>query len=371
LPLSTNKRAVALQLVRSFSAIAGLFMAGLVSAGDPPMTYGEMDADAFEKAAKSTYSLEHFSDRYRASLEVSGDDDVFRPGVIRVYDKASGAALIEVKSDEMVVSTQPETGQVKTNVQELPYGEQSVLIYRDFNFDGIKDLALMDGQNSCYHGPSFQVFLGTAQGFRHSDSFTELAQSYCGMFGVDEKRRELSTMTKDGCCWHQMATYSIRNGEPFMDTETVVEYSAGSGLSVETVGRNTNGKMAYTTRTLWQDDDQRETLLAFKLAPSGKRIVLFRSGVGGAVYYAAVDGKDEVSLVYPQAEGEQLTFDEISHALSFVRGDTTYRILGDAQGVPQRMQVAIRGKTTDLKLLPEPASGSLNAVAAALKASAE
>ena len=53
-----------------------------------------------------------------------------------------------------------------------------------------------------------------------------------------------------------------------------------------------------------------------------------------------------------------------------MRGDTTYRILGDAKGAPKSMQVVARGKTTELKLLAEPAKGSLDKVAEAIKASA-
>ncbi len=83
---------------------------------------------------------------------------MFRPGVINVYDKASGAALIRVQSDELVLGTDPKTGKVKTNVHELPYGEQSVLIYQDFNFDGIKDLALMDGKTAAITAPRIRSF---------------------------------------------------------------------------------------------------------------------------------------------------------------------------------------------------------------------
>ncbi|WP_410454557.1 XAC2610-related protein, partial [Pseudomonas viridiflava] len=138
---------------------------------------------------------------------------------------------------------------------------------------------------------------GKANGFKHSDSFTQLAKSNCGMFGVDEKKREISTMTKSGCCWHQMATYSIRNGEPFLETETVIDHTGGSGLPTETVGVNKNGKMVRSTSLVWDEDDQREILLSFKLAPSGKRVVLFRSGAGGSVFYAAVDAKNQVGLL--------------------------------------------------------------------------
>ena len=354
----------------ALAMLSGLMLSTLASAADTQKTYGEMDAAAFDKAARKTYALQDFSDQYRATVEVAATDETFRPGVINVYGKDSDKPLIRVQSDELVLDTDAKTGKVKANVQELPYGEQSVLIYKDFNFDGIKDLALMDGQNSCYHGPSFQVFLGTAIGFKHSDSFTQLAQSNCGMFGVDEKKREISTMTKSGCCWHQMATYSIRNGEPFLETETVIDHTGGSGLPTETVGVNKNGKMVRTTSLVWDEDDQREILLSFKLAPSGKRVVLFRSGAGGSVFYAAVDAKNQVGLLYPQTDTERFEYDAATHALSFVRGDTTYRILGDAKGAPKSMQVVARGKTTELKLLAEPAKGSLDKVAEAIKASA-
>lgn len=354
---------------QGLAMLVGLLLPALACAAAAPDSYGEMDSAKFEGAAKSTYSLQKFSERYRATLEISDEDEVFRPGIISVYDKKSGAALIQVQSDELVLDTNPKTGEAKANVHELPYGEQSVLIYEDFNFDGIKDLAIMDGQNSCYHGPSFQVFLGTADGFEHSDSFTELAQSYCGMFGFDAKSRQLSTMTKDGCCMHEMATYSVHNGEPVIETQTVIDQTSQSGLIKETQSQNKNGQMIETTRTLWEDDEQRKVLLAFKLAPSGQRIVVFNSGISDTLYYAAVDGKNQVNLVYPETEDEHLDYDSAGHILSFVRGDTTYRILGDAQGVVKSMQVVVRGKATELKLQPGSVEGTLSAVEAALKAS--
>lgn len=64
------------------------------------------------------------------------------------------------------------------------------MIYEDFNFDGKNDFAIMDGRFSCYGGPSFQVYLATANGFRHSPEFTRLAQEYCGMFEVNPKDKK-------------------------------------------------------------------------------------------------------------------------------------------------------------------------------------
>ncbi|KKI23534.1 XAC2610-related protein [Pseudomonas syringae group genomosp. 3] len=369
--ISNIQHAGSSRALQAAAMLFGLILSTLASAADAQKTYGEMDGAAFDKAARKTYALQDFSDHYRATVEVAAADETFRPGVITVYGKASDKLLIRVQSNELVLDPDAKSGKIKANVQELPYGEQSVLIYNDFNFDGIKDLALMDGQNSCYRGPSFQVFLGTANGFKHSDSFTKLAQNNCGMFAVDEKKHQISTMTKDGCCWHQTATYSIRGGEPVMETETITEQTGASGVPTQTVGMNKNGKMVRTTSMLWKKNDQRETLLSFKLAPAGKRVILFRSGAGSPVFYAAVNTKDQVGLLYPQADAERFEYDAASNALSFVRGDTTYRIQGDAKGAPKSMHVVARGKATDLKLLAEPAQGSLEKVAEAIKASAQ
>lgn len=70
-------------------------------------TFGEMDAEAFANAQTSTYTFQYFSDQYRATLEISDQADVFRPGIISVYDRNSSVALIKVKSDELVLDTHP------------------------------------------------------------------------------------------------------------------------------------------------------------------------------------------------------------------------------------------------------------------------
>ncbi|QNH23070.1 hypothetical protein HEP73_04021 [Xanthomonas sp. GW] len=335
------------------------------------------DAQAFAGSERVTYKVQDFSERYRATLEVEANEEVFRPGIIRVFARGGTTPLIEVASPELVLDTDAKGGKVKANVHELPYGEQSVLVYDDFNFDGIKDLALMDGQNSCYHGPSYQVYLGTADGFELSSEFTELAQSNCGLFEVDAKAREIHTMTKDGCCWHQSAVYTVRNGELLLERELVEDATgAAPGLAQETRYRDQGGKRVAEQHYLWDEDDSmamlpHKILLEFRLAPAGKRIVVFAAasdGEAGIPYYAAIGAQQRVDLLYPDDAGEGFDYDADRHVLGFGRGDTTYRIIGDAQGVPQRMEVIVRGKTQPLALQPGSVHGSLQAVAQALSA---
>ncbi|MBO9829504.1 hypothetical protein J7373_14725 [Xanthomonas sp. A2111] len=337
----------------------------------------DFDAKAFAASTHRRYDLQDFSDRYRATLEIEDSGEVFRPGIVRVFARGNATPLLEVASPELVLDTDAKSGKVKANVHELPYGEQSVLIYEDFNFDGIKDLAVMDGQNSCYHGPSYQVYLGTADGFEADADFTDLAQSNCGLFEVDAQARELHTMTKDGCCWHQYATYAIRDGEPLLESETVFDARGeGPGLAQETVYRDRGGKRVPDMHYLWDEEGetavgQRKILLEFRLAPGGKRIVVFANvgdGASSTPFYAALGAQQRVDLLYPAAQGEAMDYDADRHLLSFVRGDTTYRIVGNAQGVPQRMEVVTRGKTQPLALQPGSVHGSLQAVAQVLEA---
>ncbi|QNH14469.1 hypothetical protein [Xanthomonas sp. SI] len=335
------------------------------------------DAQAFAGSEHVTYKVQDFSERYRATLEVEANEEVFRPGIIRVFARGGTTPLIEVASPELVLDTDAKGGKVKANVHELPYGEQSVLIYADFNFDGIKDLALMDGQNSCYHGPSYQVYLGTVDGFAPSPGFTDLAQNNCGMFEVDAKAREIRTMTKDGCCWHQFKVYTVRDGEPLLESEVVNDATGrSSGLDTETRYRDQGGKRVAEEHYLWDEEGgtalgARKILLEFRLAPSGKRIVVF-ANVGDdearTPYYAAIGAQQQVELLYPDDGDGTFAYDAARHTLSFVRDATTYRIVGDAQGVPQRMEVVVRGKTQPLALQPGSVHGSLQAVAQALSA---
>src|SRR5687768_4382168 len=95
-------------------------------------------------SAQETFVVDDFSDRYNARMFISDTKEVFSPGWIAVFDKKSQKQIIKVTSEEL--SFDLEDGKVVSNIKELPYGEQSLIMFEDYNFDGLKDLALMDGQ---------------------------------------------------------------------------------------------------------------------------------------------------------------------------------------------------------------------------------
>ncbi|MDU8339553.1 hypothetical protein RX909_29490, partial [Pseudomonas syringae pv. actinidiae] len=92
--LSIVQRCASRLGLQALLVLVGLASSTLVSAAGALPTYGEMDAAGFAGGPRENYALQDFSDKYRATLDISAKDDVFRPGVINVYDKASGAALI-------------------------------------------------------------------------------------------------------------------------------------------------------------------------------------------------------------------------------------------------------------------------------------
>ena len=304
-------------------------------------------------AGQRLYRVQSFSPRYSAKVWVAQPGEVFSPGWVAVYDKATGKQLLRVNSEELAVEVKQ--GQVQSNVHELPCGEQSVLIYEDFNFDGMKDLAIEDGQNSCYHGPSFVVYLATAQGFARNAGFTQLAQEYCGMFSVDRARHRLSTMTKSGCCWHQYSEYVVRNNRP--EAVSIVEEDAMHLPYVRVTTQKWNGKsMVSTTKTILDLEEVSTKLVyEFKLAGNGKKVLLVSDDEN--LSYVLLKPGGAVEFSYPpifDGTGDEkftLNTSETGRTLTFSNGSATYRIYETSDGTgPGKVgiEVEVDGKKTDL-----------------------
>ena len=188
-----------------------------------------------------TFTVEDFSEDYVGIVYISDTAEVFSEGWVAIFEKKSKNQIIKVESEELAFTLH--NGKLLAGVKELPYGEQSLIMYEDYNFDGKKDFAIMDGQNSCYHGPSFQIYLATENGFEYSEDFTELAQVYCGMFDIDYNEKQISTMTKSGCCWHQYSTFVVENNRP-VAIEIRQEGLHPTGVMLDIVEqKRINGKM--------------------------------------------------------------------------------------------------------------------------------
>jgi hypothetical protein len=111
---------------------------------------------------------------------------------------------------------QGDNDRASANVTRLD-DEQFAATFADYNFDGVADLALCDGNNGPYGAPTYQIYLFSraANKFVLSEPFTELSQEgRLGMLKVDRKRRRFQTMSKAGCCLHMTEEFVVVNNRP-------------------------------------------------------------------------------------------------------------------------------------------------------------
>ncbi len=300
---------------------------------------------------QKTFEVQDFSKDYYGKVYLENPSEVFSQGWVAIYDKKTNKQLIKVESEELISET-AEDGKIKANVKELPYGEQSLIIYDDFNFDGIKDFAVMDGQNSCYHGPSFQIYLGgkIKSRFVLSKSFTRLAQEYCGMFDIDKTTKKISTMTKSGCCWHQFSEFIVVNN--VLKAVKIVEEDGMLAYPfIYLTTKTWNGKRMIETsiRTVIWEDERVKILLSFN-TKNNKQVILYRQE--NELHYAFVNKSGNIEFAYPRdSEVENPTFiidsKENPTALSFTNKNATYKIY-ETEGEKIGVQVNVNGKLSDI-----------------------
>ena len=156
--------------------------------------------------------FKNFSDDYYAVITIADTNNIDKPGKITIYDKKSNAELIGVKFSGKILEFH--YGNILDNITELLYEEQSLIIYKDFNFDGVKDFALQDGFKGNYSSATYRIFLANKGQFILNKDFTELSQYNFGMFEVDYEKKILKTFIKDGCCWHEYSEYIVENNVP-------------------------------------------------------------------------------------------------------------------------------------------------------------
>lgn len=310
---------------------------------------------------QKSLDVQDFSKDYYGKVYLENPSEVFSKGWVAIYEKKSNKQIIKVISDELI--SEISNGKVRANVKQLPYGEQSVIIYEDFNFDGVEDFAIMDGQNSCYHGPSFKIFLAVKdkRKFVLNQSFTRLAQEYCGMFDVDRTEKKIRTMTKSGCCWHQYSEFVVANNKPFA-IKIIEEDGMLAFPLVYLTTKIWNGKkmVENSIRTIIWEDENIKILFSFKTVKN-KQLILYRQN--DQLHYAFLNKSGNIDFNYPR-DSEQifpmfmLDLNENSSELSFINESATYRIYETADkkiGV----KVMVNGKLSDISGRIESRKGSL------------
>ena len=312
--------------------------------------------------------ISDFSDQYEAVIDlneedtiVSGRYDDYVPEyVIQIFDKSNQKMLLKAYTADFPTYLLDEENEAVPNIKELPYGSQSVLLYEDYNFDGIKDFALMNGYESCYGGPSFDIYLAVESGFEHSEAFSILSNEYCGMFDVDNETQTIHTMTKSGCCWHQFSEFKVIDNEPKPVKITERSYLSYNNFIEVTEITYNNGKEKSTTNLYFPFEEMMSQIIVyFELEKSGKSVVLYE--MDNKLHYVFLQEDDLVEFYFPQPDGNETEWDFNYHqneeTLTFSNEEAQYRIYetDDSVGI----KVTTNGKTYDMQGVKSTAIGSL------------
>lgn len=276
---------------------------------------------SFSIFSQTTYEINGFSEKYKGKLTIKNgfEDDVFKKGEISIYD--SNKNIITIASEEFTFELTSD-GSIETDIVELPYGKQSIIIYQDFNFDGKKDLAVMDGQYSCYHGPSFQVYIETGDGLKHSPEFTRLAQEYCGMFQVDYESETLNTMTKSGCCWHQYSVFKVENNKP-VPIKIIERGFSPNGLTEDYVEENRIGDTLVQTKYSYLVEENDIIEVYSMNFDNGKKMSVYRAfAFQDYLFYVFTDKDRKIELLYR----DEFVYDKKENTLIFLNKEVEYKI---------------------------------------------
>jgi len=300
----------------------------------------------FFATAQEAYDLIDFSDEFSAKIIVDGNQensDLETNCTLNIYQKKNGKLVFSQRT--VYSEYDMEDSKVKSNIKQIPYGEQSILIYEDFNFDGKEDIALRTGNYGCYGGPSFEIYLADKKDFVYNESFTELGSNYCGMFRVDNEKKQLQTMTKSGCCWHQFSTYVVENNQAV--PIEIIEESYSGIFADYSVQKHVNGKMVQSGYQKFAEGNEPEFTMVFE---NGKKMYLMAIYGDEHLGYIFTNVDDVVELFIDA----DFTFNKATQTLTFNNKSTIYEVSS------KEIVVKDNGKTYHLNKVKETAGSFKN-----------
>jgi hypothetical protein len=234
---------------------------------------------------------------------------VFSAGRVEVLD-ARKTVLARVEADELTV--------------ERDVARQPWVALTDFDFDGVADVAVMNGQHGCSHGPSFSILLTRGRRLVLNEALTELHDGAC-FVGVDARARTLTRASKSGCCWHDERTFTFRRGV----LEEVSSVVIDAFTPPFEVTKTTTAAGTTVHRRL--DVSAIEPRAEFTLE-NGKVVWLYVRE--GELHYALVNRAGHVELDYPHddvmASGR---FEPTKRGLTFSTSAARYEVDFEAPAV--------------------------------------
>ncbi len=220
----------------------------------------------------------------------------------------------------------------------------------DYNFDGKMDFAIGDNRGGCYGGLSRQIYLSTNSGFAHSEEFTRLDTDECGIYRIDYNKKQFTTSTRSGCCWHYYYTYEVKNNYPVL-VKSVSEGWPAHGMWYEST---TEEKTITTTHSLTLEDSllwEQESIIHSFEFPDGKKMRLTNISPTDTdkLCYFFADKNNKIELWYDGT----FHYSKENNTLQFENEQVTYTITSGG------IAITTPNKKHYLKAAPTTLKGSL------------
>lgn len=209
--------------------------------------------------------IERASKRYDLAVRVErcegpGQEDEGRetctgPASVSIYRKGARTPFqtLRLPNVEIYRQTIAHGAETSTTPRQL-YAEEYGFVFDDFNFDGAEDVAVCNGRDGGYNGPSYTVFLfdPRTRRFVENTRLSALAEGpYLGLFFADGKRKQLVAHSKSGCCYHETAKFRVVRNRPVL-VEKITEQATGRDDGrvdvVTTTGRRVGRRWVTSVR---------------------------------------------------------------------------------------------------------------------------
>ncbi|OWY21489.1 hypothetical protein C7N43_08360 [Sphingobacteriales bacterium UPWRP_1] len=260
---------------------------------------------------KVEYPLQHFSGSYYGVVTLFEYDRYDNSslsaskGWISIFETASGKEIIKEQIGDdsteedgwgMQVYMELTDGQVQVNTREDAF--DGFVIYKDLNFDGNKDLSILESVDGSYGWHAYKIYLSNSgNSFVYNKAFTLVQNNYLGMFDVNTSTKRLIGFTKSGCCYHQDDEYIVEGNQLKMVKRTYEE-SYSELFYREVTQTKTGSKIQKNTAIkLYEDAENAKTLYSFVMKDNGKQVKLISSGE--TLYYIFQKKNGEVEFHYP------------------------------------------------------------------------
>ncbi|UJF24875.1 hypothetical protein L0B52_01685 [Suttonella sp. R2A3] len=283
---------------------------------------------AFSSAAFSqvVYQISDFSDLYRGELTIPDDyaDLNAKQGIINIYEKRFNQKIISTPFDGLVYLPNNE-GTFDLHSLWHYYLDQPIVIYDDLNFDGKKDIAIMQSDPACSDKLAYLVYLETGNGLKLHEELSNLTKEYCMMFERDFDTQTIKVATPEYSYQGKSAEYKVSGdklillklieytqNKDFVINNFTAKIKKGDGFEIET----------YAYINQWADV-QDVHILNFKDGRVMRLIKVF-------------SGRDYIMFTHTEADGKVITtysgpfiYDTKRDVITFSQDGKDYQLFKD------------------------------------------